>query len=423
MGGAASGRRIRRSGDARTLLARPAFVRLWIAALISRTGDWLLLVALPVFLLQETGSVAATSTMLLIELVTRVGSGHLLGVLADRYDRRSLVTWTSIGQAAALLPLLAAQGDRLVVIVYAVAAVEAVLGTLAGVTLAALLPDIVDGADLIRARGLLGMTSDIGRFAGATAAGFVLAGGGMTGVVLVDTGSFLAVWLVFATRLDRAVAATPAGKARTGFLASWTTGLAAVRRDRRLWGAVVVTGCTATAQGILLIALVLFVLAVLHGSAAQVGVFRGVVGAGAFAGAALVSALGERIAPHLLAGGSLVLTAVLLVAIWNAPQWTTAWPYYVVMLTLLGLPAVASFTALSVLVQRHAPRAGRGRVFGLLASVNSGGQGLGLLLGGGLVDAVGPTVMLNGQAALTLVAGVVALTVLRPAPGAHRQVA
>jgi len=43
------------------LLSRPGFRRLWTSGAVSETGDWLLLIALPVYVLQLTGSTLTTS--------------------------------------------------------------------------------------------------------------------------------------------------------------------------------------------------------------------------------------------------------------------------------------------------------------------------------------------------------------------------
>ncbi|HET6289952.1 MAG TPA: MFS transporter, partial [Amycolatopsis sp.] len=41
-------------------LREPAFARLWIAAFFSETAEWMLQIALPVFVFQATGSAATT---------------------------------------------------------------------------------------------------------------------------------------------------------------------------------------------------------------------------------------------------------------------------------------------------------------------------------------------------------------------------
>jgi len=85
------------------LRRRPGFRRLWTSGAVSETGDWLLLIALPVYVLQLTGSTLTTSTVFLLELAGAMLASPLAGVLADRWDRRRLLIGASLTQAALLL--------------------------------------------------------------------------------------------------------------------------------------------------------------------------------------------------------------------------------------------------------------------------------------------------------------------------------
>ena len=63
-----------------TALQSQGFRRLWLAGLISDTGDWLLLVSLPILVYRYTGSALGTSVAFLVELVPPVA----LAPLAER---------------------------------------------------------------------------------------------------------------------------------------------------------------------------------------------------------------------------------------------------------------------------------------------------------------------------------------------------
>jgi MFS family permease len=74
------------------LLRRRDFGLLWAGGLISETGDWFLLVGLPFWVLQETGSSLVTASVFLVGLLPGLVVGPLAGVLVDRWDRRR--TWS-----------------------------------------------------------------------------------------------------------------------------------------------------------------------------------------------------------------------------------------------------------------------------------------------------------------------------------------
>jgi hypothetical protein len=68
-------------------LRDPRFRLLWTAGLISETGDWLLLVSLPILVYQLTCSALGTAVAFLVELAPGVLLSPLAGLVADRCSR------------------------------------------------------------------------------------------------------------------------------------------------------------------------------------------------------------------------------------------------------------------------------------------------------------------------------------------------
>jgi MFS family permease len=154
------------------LLRRRDLGLLWAGGLVSETGDWLLLVGLPVWVLELTGSSLVTATVFIVGLLPSLLVGPVAGVLVDRWDRRRTLVAVSLAQAAFLLPLLAVHGRRQLWIVYLVIAVEGALAQLNDPARNALLPSLVGERELVGANGLLGLTGNLARLAGGPWAGW-----------------------------------------------------------------------------------------------------------------------------------------------------------------------------------------------------------------------------------------------------------
>ena len=192
----------------------------------------------------------------------------------------------------------------------------------------------------------------------------------------------------------------------------WLDGLRATVRDHGLRWGLVVDGMAAVAQGIVTVLFVLFVTRELGGDGAQVGLLRGVQAIGGLAGGVLVVGLARRLEPGRLLGASLLVFALVDLAIWNGPLVTTAGWLYLGLFVAAGIPGVGVMTGLTSLVQERAGEAYLGRVFATYYGSFNGLMALGMLAAGLLGDAVGVVAVLNGQAVLYLAAGVVALVTI-----------
>ena len=398
------------------LLRRRDFGLLWAGGLISETGDWFLLVGLPVWVFQITGSSLVTATVFLVGLLPSLVVGPLAGVLVDRWDRRRTLVAVSLAQAAFLLPLLAVDGRDQLWVVYLVIAVEAALGQLNDPARNALVPSLVGGDDLVGANALVGLTSNLARLAGSPLGGVLVEVAGLRGLVVGDAVSFLlGAALIALVRQPTSPRATARAHSAAdhppvpNLVGEWVDGLRVTVRDHGLRWGLVVNGMAAVAQGVFTVLFVLFVTRELGGDGAAVGLLRGVQAIGGLAGAVLVVGLARRLEAGRLLGGSLLVFALVDLAIWNGPEVTTAAWLYLGLFVAAGIPGVGVMTGLTSLVQQRAGDAYLGRVFATYYGSFNGLMALGMLAAGLLGDAVGVVPVLNGQAALYLLAGVVAL--------------
>jgi MFS family permease len=142
----------------------PAFRRLWTAGLISETGDWLLLITLPILVYQMTRSALGTGVAILVELAPTALLAPLAGWIADHGDRRRTLTFVPLAQALALVPLALSQS---LIVIYVVLAVESALASIFEPAKNALLPTLISSDRLVSANSLIGLNQNLGRLAGA----------------------------------------------------------------------------------------------------------------------------------------------------------------------------------------------------------------------------------------------------------------
>lgn len=394
-------------GDRRRLWRQRNFRIAWTAGFVNDTGDWVFNVALPVFVFVETRSGAQTALLFVCQLLPAVVLGPIAGTIVDRVDLRRCLIATNVAQAVALVPLLAVSADR-VWPAYFVVAAQSALSQLNDPANVAIIPRVVDGEDdLTRANAALGASQSIARLLGAPLGGLLVAWGSLTPVVAIDAASFLLVAAALSfIRADTAPAPGHETHQSLDLRASWRL----ARRHRPLAGLVVVQGFSQIAQGAFVVVFVAFVVSTLGDGGAQLGLIRGTMAIGALVGAAIIARTADRTTPVRLLGLGSIGLGVVSFAFWNAPTVTTALWVFVVLFALSGIPGSAMNVGLYTTIQTRSPAGAIGRISGLISASSAIGMGIGSIAAGFLIDHVPLRAVLNAEAGIHVVAGVLVVT-------------
>ncbi len=397
--------------DERAPWRRRDFRLAWGAGFVNDAGDWVLLVALPIHVFTQTGSGAATAGLFVAQLLVAAVLGPLGGSLVDRWDLRRCLMVTNVLQAAALLPLLLLDGDRIWP-AYLVMAAQAVLTQINNPANVALLPRLVERHEIPTANAALSASGSLARLLGAPVGGIAVAWGGIAPIVAIDGASFLAaagaIWAI-----RRPTAALPiGGSADDG--RGIRAGVRAMRANPPLTSLISLHGASQVAQGAFVVLFVVFAVDTLGDDGSGLGVIRGTMAVGAVGGAALIAHVSGRVDSTTLFAVGLVGMGVVSLLFWNAPTVTTALWVYLVLFSLSGIPGAAVSVGLITTVQTHSPPWAIGRVAGLTTSSAAVGAAAGSILTGLLIDVVPLWTLLDAQAAVYLVTGALALVVTVP---------
>jgi MFS family permease len=410
-------RLLRRAPDLRLLLG---------AGLVSMTGDWLLGVGLAYSVYALTGSTLASAAALLSSFVPQVLVGSVAGVFVDRWDRKRTMVVTNLLLAVGLLPLLLVSGAERIWVVYVVLAVQSCIEVFFSPAEQALLPRVVDDADLVAANGLNAQIRNLARLFGSGLGGVIAAAGGIRAIAVADAATFLVAALLV-TRLrtsGRAVAddldepldedAAEVVRGRFSALAEeWREGFRTVGDNYVIRTLVTALLITSAGEGIMGTLFAPYVRHVLHASGQVYGVITGVQAIGGVIGGFLVAVVAERWSPVTMVWAGSIAFGLVDLAIFLYPVlWVAAWPAAVGMV-LVGLPGAIAVAGTMTLFQRNTTDDKRGRVFSLLSLAQAVSVVIGSVLAGLFGGPSGIMPILALQGAGYVVAGLLVLARLR----------
>lgn len=384
----------------------------WSAGFVNDTGDWVLIVALPIFVFVETGSGSATALLFVCQLLVGAVLGPLGGVIVDRLDLRRCLVATNLAQAVAVLPLLAVSHDT-VWPAYAVVIAQAVLTQVNNPANVALIPRVVHPDRLTEGNAALAASASLARLLGAPIGGLLVAWGGLGPIVVIDATSFVVVaGSLSLLRADTCPHPDPDTDGGAGVRAALRT----VRNRPPLALLLSIHGAAQIAQGGFVVLFVAFMIDVLGDDGAELGLIRGTMAIGALFGAVLIGRLAHHVRPTALYSAGLVGMGVVSALFWNAPAVSTDLVVYIVLFMASGVPGSAVSVGLFTTIQTCSPAHTIGRVVGLMGTSEAIGSAIGAIAAGTLIDRVPLRPLLNAQAAIYLTTGVLAAAFLARRP-------
>ncbi len=413
------------------------FALVWTAGFISMTGDWLLSIGLPIYVLTLTNSVLLTSIMFMVSFLPNLLFGSFAGVLVDRWDRKRTMVVASALQVLAILPLLFVTSADRAWIVFASGFAESTLGLFFTPAESALLPLLVDKERLASANALSGVNRNLARLLGPALGGLIIATRGLDGVILGDALSFgVAAFLIAPVRAPgHAAASEPANTTKAAesetpkrsILRELGEGLSLIRHSRPVAVLFAIAALTGVGEGLFGILLVVWTKRVLGGGALELGWMMSGQAVGGLLGGLIVAGLiAPRVRPARLLGVCLLLFGATDIAIVDSPlfappylppspvpQITSSLVLLVVALFILvGIPSIGGQTGQTTLLQQAVPNTHLGRVMSLGFGLFALAMLVGMAIAGLLGDQLGSILLLNGQGGLYMCAGVLAILFL-----------
>lgn len=293
------------------LARRPAFRRLWLGELVSLAGDWLSYVAVSVLALRSGHGALALSLVFAAHSLPAAAVSPVAGFFADRFDRRRLLVFVQLAQAALTLAMLAAaMTSSFAALQLALFARTAVSGAMFPARSAAL-ARVVEEDELVDANALEAATWSV-TFSLGTALGGVLTLLGPAVALALDALTF-----VFAAALFLGLPEMkPTGGAPPRARGATREALARVLSRPGLLEATFAKTPLALAAGAGWVLLNLRADAIggAAGAGLALGLLQGARGVGTGVGPVFARALARRGAPHALLLRAAVLVGLVAIA-------------------------------------------------------------------------------------------------------------
>ncbi|GAA1558266.1 MFS transporter [Kribbella lupini] len=385
----------------RDVFGQTEFRALFLAGVLSVAGDQLARVALSVLVYERTASAGLTALTYALTYVPDLLFGPLLAGFADRYPRRQVMIVTDLARAV-VVALMAIEALPLWTVILLLLALQA-FGSPFNAARAATLPVVLPGDHYVLGKAANDMVVQFSQVLGFGTGGVIVVAVGVSGGLLLDSGTFLLSAALIAFGVRRRPAPVQDGGAdepRRSYFSDLAAGTSLVLRTPKLRALVAlatIAGFYVTVEGLA----VPYADDIGHGKEAA-GLLLAASPAGAVLGMWLITLLPPerrmKLIGPLAAGACLPLVLCAFepgllptVGLWALSGLASAY----------HLPTSAAFV-------QAVPDHQRGQAFGVASTALKSSQGLGILLAGVLAEPLGTPLALAVMGALGTLAAVAA---------------
>jgi CRP-like cAMP-binding protein/sugar phosphate permease len=392
---------------------RRDFVLMWIAQLVSTAGSSLTDLAAGIYVYQETGSAFLVGVTLMATAVPSLAVGLIAGVFVDRYDRRSVMLASNLGQAVivAIIPFLIGVD---VALLFVAILVNAGVKQFFDPAYESLIPEIASDEELTAANAFLSIASFGSTAIGFAGAGLLAAAFDINWAFWIDSLTFLVsaacIWALRVRSRVEVEEDTSVGVV----IDNLKTGVRTIFETPMLRSLFLIGAPTFFAFGLWNVLLLPMAITELEASEFEYGLQEGLTSVGFVAGSLFMARFSDRLPTGLWVFVGLMGMGVagifygLSPAIWIAIFWVI----------ISGFFNSPSSVARQTLLQRNTPRELRGRVFSALFVMRDVIFLLGMA-GAGLADILPVRGLLIASSLILVVTALAALV----APGVGRPAA
>jgi MFS family permease len=345
------------------------------ASAASQLGDWLFNAALLGYVYSATGSAGWVGASTICRLLPYVLLGPVGGMIADRYDRRTVLLVGDLLRCSLMLALAAVVAtEGPVELVIALTALASAAGTAERPAAMAMLPRMVGESRLAPANALLHTVQDLGVVVGPAIGAILLAVAPDAVAFLVNGATFAASAALISTMRRRAA---PVGVRRTESMRSELMhGLHTARTTPFVVPLFVVVAMAELTYGAQTVQLVLYAASRLDAGPAGYGYLLAVAGLGGL--------LSATVNPRLAASTKVAGIVVVAGAVFCATQLAYAWTTELAIALLVTLLGGGAFVACEVVAETTLARVVRsevlGRVMGVFDALSVAAMVLGAVL-------------------------------------------
>ena len=358
----------------RSVFRNPGLRRIELAYLGSALALYANVVAVGVYAYHHGGA-TAVGLVMFARMGTAALTAPFVSSFADRYPQQRVMLASDLGRVAVVAAMAVAAAAGIPALVYVFAVLVSVFSTAFRPAEASLIPLLAETPEELTAANVSSSTFDsIGAFAGPAVGALLFAIGGATLAFAIIAVAY--AWsAMFVARIG-AGGRRAADEHEHEDAGGVAAGFRAVRAEPRLQLFIGLYGAQTIVAGAYNVLVVVIALELLGLGNAGVGLLQAATGVGAVVGAGLALALVGRRRTAGDLGLGLILFGTPFLALGALPRTWVA----VIALAILGIGNSLVDISAVTLIQRAAPPAVAGRVFGLLEAALVGALGIGAVV-------------------------------------------